>query len=79
MPHSPQRPPDTVGLVVERARPEDADDHLRWYCPGCGQLLHDAQFHLVDLGTQLKPIIENFYASEQLRTCKSCGHVMPPP
>jgi len=79
VPHSPQRPPDTVGLVVERARPEDADDHLRWYCPGCGQLLHDAQFHLVDLGTQLKPIIENFYASEQLRTCKSCGHVMPPP
>ena len=78
-PHSPQRPPDTVGLVIEQARPESADDHLRWYCPSCGALLHDARFHLVDLGTQLKPIIEHFYASQELRTCKACGHVFEVP
>ena len=78
-PHSPQRPPDTVGLVIEQARPADADDHLRWYCPSCGALLHDARFHLVDLGTQLKPIIEHFYASQELRTCKGCGHVFEVP
>jgi len=78
-PHSPQRPPDTVGLVIEQARPENADDHLRWYCLSCGALLHDARFHLVDLGTQLKPIIEHFYASQELRTCKECGHVFEVP
>jgi 3-hydroxyanthranilate 3,4-dioxygenase len=35
----------------------------------------------VNLGTQLKPVIEEFYASESLRTCKQCGAVMqvPPP
>ena len=76
VPHSPQRPAGTVGLVIEQARPADADDHLRWYCPNCGELLHDAQFHLVDLGTQLKPILETVKASEQLRTCKHCGHVL---
>lgn len=76
IPHSPQRPAGTVGLVVEQARPPEADDHLRWYCPACGAVLHDAQFHLVDLGVQLKPIIENFNASEELRTCKSCGQVL---
>jgi 3-hydroxyanthranilate 3,4-dioxygenase len=76
VPHSPQRAAGTVGLVIEQARPADADDHLRWYCPGCGEVLHDAQFHLVDLGVQLKPLIEAFKASEQLRTCKKCGQVL---
>jgi 3-hydroxyanthranilate 3,4-dioxygenase len=76
VPHSPQRPANTVGLVVEQARPADADDHLRWYCPKCGTLLHDAQFHLVDLGVQLKPLIENMRNNPPLRTCKQCGHVL---
>ena len=76
IPHSPQRPANTVGLVVEQARPDDADDHLCWYCPKCGALLHDAEFHLVDLGVQLKPLIETFKSSPQLRTCKQCGQVM---
>ncbi len=75
IPHSPQRPANTVGLVVEHARPPEADDHLRWYCKHCGALLHDAEFHLVDLGTQLKPIIESFNNSAELRTCKKCGEV----
>lgn len=76
IPHSPQRPANTVGLVLEQARPAEEHDHLRWYCPKCGGLVYDAQFHLVDLGVQLKPIIENFKASPQLRTCKQCGHEM---
>jgi 3-hydroxyanthranilate 3,4-dioxygenase len=75
VPHSPQRPANTVGLVIEQARPADAADHLRWYCPSCGELLHDSRFHLVDLGVQLKPLIETFKASPELRTCKKCGKV----
>ena len=77
VPHSPRRPAGTVGLVVEQARPQGADDHMRWYCPKCGAVIHDAQFHLEDLGKQLKPIIERFNGSEELRTCKSCGTVYP--
>lgn len=42
-------------------------------------MLYDANFQLVDLGKQLKPIIEQFYGDESLRTCKKCGHVMPVP
>ncbi len=79
VPHSPQRPENTVGLVVERRRKPGELDHLRWYCEQCGDVLHDAAFQLEDLGTQLKPIIENFYADETLRTCKRCGAVMQPP
>ena len=78
VPHSPQRPANTVGMVIERRRTEDERDHLRWYCESCGEILHDSEFPLIDLGKQLKPIIETFYADESLRTCK-CGTVMEVP
>ena len=75
LPHSPQRPANTVGLVIEYKRAENADDHMRWYCKKCGNLVHDAQFHLVDLGKQIKPIIEEFKINRELRKCKACGTV----
>ncbi|HMF20459.1 MAG TPA: 3-hydroxyanthranilate 3,4-dioxygenase [Gemmataceae bacterium] len=75
VPHSPQRPANTVGLVIEHKRPEKANDHMRWYCQKCGVLVYDAEFYLVDLGKQLKPIIEEFKNNKDLRTCKSCGAV----
>ena len=79
VPHSPQRPAGTVGLVIERKRRDGELDHLRWYCEGCGEILHDSAFPLTDLGTQLKPIIEEFYSDEKLRTCGSCNAVMEVP
>ena len=79
IPHSPQRPAGTIGLVIERRRAEAEEDHLRWFCEQCGEVLYDANFQLVDLGKQLKPIIERFYADETLRTCRKCGHVMAVP
>ncbi len=79
VPHSPQRPANTIGMVIERTRREGELDHLCWYCESCGEVLHDESFQLVDLGSQLKPIIENFYSDETLRTCKHCGAVMEPP
>ena len=79
IPHSPQRPAGTIGMVVERMRAEKEIDHLRWFCESCGALLHQASFHCKDLGTQLKPIIEGFFADATLRTCKTCGTVMQPP
>ncbi len=79
VPHSPQRPANTIGMVIERVRKEGELDHLRWYCESCGEVLHDAAFQLEDLGSQLKPIIQTFYAEEALRTCESCGVVMQPP
>lgn len=79
IPHSPQRGPNTVGMVVERMRAEKEIDHLRWYCEKCGNLLHDATFHCKDLATQLKPVIERFMSDAAARTCKKCGAVMEPP
>ena len=76
IPHSPQRPANTVGMVIERRRPKGRNDHIRWYCDGCGEILHDPTFYLTNLATQIKPVIEEFLGSEELRTCKKCGHVL---
>jgi len=66
-------------MVVERMRAPKEIDHLTWFCESCGALLYDATLHCKDLGTQLKPIIEAFFADEAKRTCRTCGKVMQKP
>ncbi|KAI9281560.1 3-hydroxyanthranilic acid dioxygenase [Sporodiniella umbellata] len=75
VPHNPVRFENTVGLVTERVRLPHHIDSLRWYCESvkCRAIVYEETFHCVDLGTQLKPIIEKFAASTDLRTCKRCG------
>ncbi|MCK6456318.1 MAG: 3-hydroxyanthranilate 3,4-dioxygenase [Phycisphaerae bacterium] len=81
IPHSPQRPANTVGMVVERQRPAGMKDHLRFYCDSCGAVVHEPEFDLKDIVNQLKKIMEEFWAAgnESLRTCKKCGAVLKPP
>jgi 3-hydroxyanthranilate 3,4-dioxygenase len=78
-PHSPQRQADTVGLVIEHKRPEGVDDGLRWYCDECGEVLHEEFFYLTDIVEQLKGAIEDFWASDEKRTCEHCGAYMEKP
>jgi 3-hydroxyanthranilate 3,4-dioxygenase len=66
-------------MVVERQRNPGETEALRWYCERCGEILHEARMRVTDLGVQLKPVIERFYADESLRTCGQCGAVAPPP
>src|SRR5688500_6147265 len=40
-PHSPQRGPDTVGVVIERYRREGEKDGFMWFCESCGNKLHE--------------------------------------
>jgi 3-hydroxyanthranilate 3,4-dioxygenase len=79
VPHSPQRGPNTVGLVMEVQRKPGMKDGLMWYCEKCDHLLHEEYFFLDNIVTQLAEAFGKFYASEELRTCKKCGHVMEPP
>ena len=77
VPHSPQRPDGTVGLVVERARRPGERDGLRWYCERCCALIHERSFELVDIERQLADAIATYRAREDLRTCPACGVVAP--
>ncbi len=75
IPHSPQRPANTIGMVVERQRPEGKEDHLQFYCDKCGAIVHEPQFDMKDIVNQLKKVMEDFWSpsNAQLRTCKKCG------
>lgn len=79
IPHSPQRPANTVGLVIERKRDPSEDDGFMWFCENCNNKLYEEHFYLEDIVKQLPPIMERFYASEEHRTCSNCGTVMVPP
>ena len=79
IPHSPQRGPGTVGLVIERRRAPGERDALRWYCEQCQHLLHEETFELHDIDTQLAPLMARFYADRARRTCSRCGAVLAPP
>ena len=43
-PHAPVRPPDTLGMVVERRRPPGEHEHVIFYCDNCGALVEDIDF-----------------------------------
>ena len=79
IPHSPQRPANTVGLVIEVVREGEANDGLMWFCENCGSKLYEELFHLTDIVSQLPPVMKRFYDSAEYRTCKKCGTVMASP
>jgi 3-hydroxyanthranilate 3,4-dioxygenase len=79
VPHSPQRPAGSVGLVVERRRREGELDGLQWYCGQCDTLLYEEFFPLTDIETQFPPVFARFHGNEALRTCRQCHSVLPVP
>ena len=79
VPHSPRRGPNTIGLVIERYRDENERDACMWFCEKCNHKLFEEFFSLKDIEKQLPEVMNRFYASEDLRTCKECGAVMEPP
>ena len=78
-PHSPRRPPDSIGLVVERPRTAKELDGLAWYCEGCGHKLHELWLPCRDIETQLAQALDAFNADLARRTCRRCGAVLPDP
>jgi 3-hydroxyanthranilate 3,4-dioxygenase len=78
-PHLPQRPPSTIGLVIERYRRQGEKDGCLWFCENCGEKLHEEYFELTDIVKQLPVVMDKFYASKEKRTCKNCGTIMEPP
>lgn len=70
IPHSPQRQADTVGLVFERMRLKTEFDALRYYVGDSTDVLFEKWFYCDDLGTQLGPIIKEFFSSEEYKTGK---------
>lgn len=55
------------------------EDRLRWYCQAPEHerptVIRETSFHLTDMGTQLKPFIEEWMSNEEGRRCPSCGTI----
>jgi 3-hydroxyanthranilate 3,4-dioxygenase len=79
VPHSPQRPANTVGLVIERKRETAELDGFMWFCENCGNKLYEEFVTLTNIVTQLPPIFDRFYNTPERCTCKKCGTKMERP
>jgi len=76
VPHSPRFSPDAFLLVLERKRRGEELDRFQWYCERCGTPLYETARKVPDYDEDpVSRVYEEFYASEQRRTCAKCGHV----
>ena len=75
--HSPHRPADTWGLVIEIKRGAADRESLIWLCEQCNAELHRLTMSAMDIERDLRAAIEAFDGSVALRTCRRCGHVQP--
>jgi len=58
IPHSPQRGPDSIGLVIERKRLPNELDGLQWYCASCNHKLYEEYFVLENIQPQFPAVFE---------------------
>jgi 3-hydroxyanthranilate 3,4-dioxygenase len=79
MPHSPRRPAESIGLVIERARQAFERDGFQWYCENCDTKLYEEFVAITNIETQLPPVFDRFFGSIAHRTCRNCGVVMAAP
>jgi 3-hydroxyanthranilate 3,4-dioxygenase len=78
VPHSPRFPADAFALISERQRRPGEVDRFHWYCPRCDALLHEETFIVSDYTADpVSKAYQRFYGSEEFRTCRRCGTVMP--
>lgn len=79
VPHSPQRGPNTIGLVMEVQRRQGMKDGFLWFCEQCNSMLHEEYLDSVDIVKDLPVVMNRFYENKEQCTCKKCGHFMEPP
>jgi 3-hydroxyanthranilate 3,4-dioxygenase len=79
-PHSPRFAPDAFALISERKRRKGEIDHFQWYCQKCDALLHEESFIVRDYAEDpVSKAYKRFFDSDEFRTCKKCGEIMPAP
>ena len=71
VPHSPRRPADTIGLVIERYRKPGEKDGFLWFCENCDHKLYEEYATITDIVNQLPPIMDRFWPTLKIPNVKS--------
>ncbi len=80
VPHSPRLEEDSWFIVFERKRRHGEQDHFRWFCNRCGELVYEASVEVGDYRSDpVGQVYQKFFGDEKLRTCTRCGTVVPLP
>lgn len=75
--HSPRRPENSWGLVLERKRRPEETEEFVWFCERCDEKVRSETVVEGDIASQVARIYEAFNTDAKLRTCRSCGYVFP--
>jgi 3-hydroxyanthranilate 3,4-dioxygenase len=75
--HSPRRPANTLGLVVERVRRADEQEGFVWFCERCHRELYAQYLNVTDIEADLPRVFDRYYSDPANRACRHCGHVAP--
>ncbi len=75
--HSPRRPENSWGLVIERQRRTEEKEEFAWFCERCDALVLSRTVNQGDIPAQVKAVYQEFNDNENLRTCRGCGYVFP--
>ena len=80
VPHSPRFSPDSFLLVLERKRRGEELDRFQWYCQKCDAPLYETARKVPDYNEDpVSRVYEEFYGSDERRTCGKCGTVAQRP
>ncbi len=75
VPHSPQRPDQSIGIVIERKRRKGEKDGFAWYCSHCHYPLYSEKIVLNNIETDLPKVFKRFNENKAYHTCKKCGSI----
>ena len=67
----------TRGPWADRETVAGMLEAFQWYCLECNHLIYEVELQVTDIVKDLPPVFETFYASEEARTCASCGAIHP--
>ncbi len=73
VPHSPQRPAHSIGLVIEHKRLSHQKDGFLWFCERCRTKLYEEYLYVDNIVTQLPPVFDRFFGNEANCVCRPCG------
>ena len=65
IPHSPVRPENSIGLVIERKRSDKHKDGLMWFSDTANELLYEEYFQLTNVEKDFFPVFKRFYSDEK--------------